>query len=51
MPRILKFDTDVGYDLLYCVKENQPLPTYYFLYPTGNPCFPFFVKNEGMMLF
>ena len=25
MPRILKFGTnvDVGYDLLYCVKENQ----------------------------
>ena len=23
-PRILKFGTNVGYDLLYCVKENQP---------------------------
>ena len=23
-PRILKFDTNVGYDLLYCVKDNQP---------------------------
>ena len=23
MPRILKFGTTVGYDLLYCVKENQ----------------------------
>ena len=23
MPRILKFGTSVGYDLLYCVKENQ----------------------------
>ena len=22
-PRILKFGTNVGYDLLYCVKENQ----------------------------
>ena len=23
VPRILKFGTNVGYDLLYCVKENQ----------------------------
>ena len=23
VPRILKFGTSVGYDLLYCVKENQ----------------------------
>ena len=23
MPRILKFGTNVGYDLLYCVNENQ----------------------------
>ena len=23
MPRILKFGTDVGYDLFCCVKENQ----------------------------
>ena len=25
-PRILKFGTIVRYDLLYCVKENQPPP-------------------------
>ena len=23
-PRVLKFGTTVGYDSLYCVKENQP---------------------------
>ena len=27
-PRILKFDTNVGYDLLHSVKENQPSPVY-----------------------
>ena len=26
--RILKFGTNVGYDLLYCVKENQPAAAY-----------------------
>ena len=25
-PRILKFGTNVGYNLLYCVRENQPPP-------------------------
>ena len=24
--RILKFGTNVGYNLLYCVRENQPPP-------------------------
>ena len=28
MPRILKFGTNVGYDLLYCVKENQHAAAY-----------------------
>ena len=32
MPRILKFGTNVGYDLLYSVKENQPPPAYHSLY-------------------
>ena len=32
VPRILKFDTNVGYVFLYCVKENQPPPAYYSLY-------------------
>ena len=32
VPRISKFDTNVGYDLLYCVKENQYAPAYHFLY-------------------
>ena len=32
MPRILKFGINVGYDLLYCVKENQPSVAYYSTY-------------------
>ena len=32
MPRILKFGTNVGYALLYCVKENQHAAIYYSLY-------------------
>ena len=31
-PRILKFGTNVGYDLLYCVKENQHAAAYRSLY-------------------
>ena len=31
-PRILKFGTNVGYDLLYCVKENQTSAAYHSLY-------------------
>ena len=31
-PRILKFGTNVGYDLLYCLRENQPPPAYHTLY-------------------
>ena len=30
-PRILKFDTNVGYDLLHCVRESQPPVAYHFL--------------------
>ena len=30
--RIWKFDTNVGYDLLHCVRENQPPDAYHFLY-------------------
>ena len=29
VPRILKFDTNVGYVFLYCVKVNQPAPCYF----------------------
>ena len=32
MPRILKFGTNVGYDLLYCVKENQHAAAYHSFY-------------------
>ena len=28
-PRILKFGSNVGYNLLYCVRENQPPPAYH----------------------
>ena len=31
-PRILKFGTNVGYDLLYCVKENQHAASYHSLH-------------------
>ena len=31
-PRILKFGTNVGYDLLHCVRENQPPDAYHSLY-------------------
>ena len=31
-PRILKFGTNVGYNLLYCVRENQPPPAYHSHY-------------------
>ena len=30
--RILKFGTNVGYDLLYCVKDNQHAAAYHSLY-------------------
>ena len=30
-PRILKFSINVAYDLLYCVKENQPSAAYHDL--------------------
>ena len=32
MPRILKFGTNVEYDLLYCVKENQRAAAYHSLH-------------------
>ena len=31
-PRILKFGTNVGYNLLYCVREKQPPPAYHAHY-------------------
>ena len=30
--RILKFSTNVRYNIFSCVKENQPPPVYHFLY-------------------
>ena len=32
VPRILKFGTNVEYDLLYCVKETQHAAPYHSLY-------------------
>ena len=32
VPRILKFGTNVGYDFLHSVRENQPPDAYHFLY-------------------
>ena len=32
MRKILTFGTNVGYGLLYCVKENQPHAAYHSLY-------------------
>ena len=40
MPRILKFGTDVGYDLLNCVKENQHAAAYHF------PCLSIFLSLQ-----
>ena len=31
-PRILKFPKNIGYDLLYCVRENQHTHAYHILY-------------------
>ena len=31
-PRILKFGTNVGYNFLYCVRQNQPPPAYHSHY-------------------
>ena len=31
-PRILKFDTNVGYDLLHCIREHEPPAAYHFFY-------------------
>ena len=30
-PRLSKFGTNVGFDLLYCAGENQPPPAYHSL--------------------
>ena len=35
-PRILKFDTNIRYDRLYCVLKNQPHMAYQSLYYAPN---------------
>ena len=35
--RILKFGTNVGYDVLYCVKENEPPLAYLPLISSPEP--------------
>ena len=34
LPRILKFGIYIEYDMLYCVRENQHLRAYHFLFCT-----------------
>ena len=43
MSIILKFSTNIGYDMLYCVKENQPPDAYHSLYCI---CPFFFLFNQ-----
>ena len=38
MPRILKFGMNVGYDILYCLKENQHAAAYH------SPCLSIFLS-------
>ena len=38
VPRILKFGTNIGYNLLYCVKENQHAAAYH------SPCLSIFLS-------
>ena len=45
VPRILKFGINVGYDLLYCVKENQPASAYHCL------IYPFFFLSKQMFCY
>ena len=44
MPRILKLGTNVGYDLLYLVKENQHAAAYH------SPCFSIFLSLQANFL-
>ena len=44
MPRVLKFGTNVGYDLLYCVKENQHAAAYH------SPYLSFFLSLQANFL-
>ena len=45
VPRILKFGTNVGYDLLYCIKENQHAAAYYSL------IYPFFFLSKQIFCY
>ena len=44
VPRILKFGTNVGYDLLYCVKENQHAAAYH------SPFLSIFLSHQANFL-
>ena len=51
MPRILKFGTNVWYDLFYCVTENQDAAAYYsFLSLQENFCYTFLSFYESQSL-
>ena len=43
-PRILEFGTNIGYDMLYCVRENQHSHAYNSLVQYFSPI-KFFVKD------
>ena len=55
-PRILKFGANVGYNLLYCVIENQPPPLIipficpFFFLSNQNFCHRFFGFYESQSL-
>ena len=54
-PRILKFGTNVGYDLLYCVRENQHAAAYHSPYLSIflplQAKFLSFYENQSLQIF
>ena len=52
VPRILKFGTNIGYDLSYCVRENQHPHAYHFPFFLSNKsfCHTFFSSYESLSL-
>ena len=57
VPRIFKFGTNVGYDLLYCVKENQHAAAYhyphlsFFSFPPSKFSFTYFSASTRARVF
>ena len=50
LPRILKFDTNIDYDLLYCVREKQHPNVYHFLYLYIFLSLQYFVSQISQLL-